>query len=60
MSQNSQLPTRSAMPGEVIFAEGATGNPVMYVIKEGSVEISIERGERRIVLSTLGRGQFFG
>lgn len=60
MSQTSQLPTRSAMPGEVIFAEGATGNPVMYVIKAGSVEISIERGERRITLSTLGRGQFFG
>jgi CRP-like cAMP-binding protein len=32
----------------------------MYVIKEGSVEISITRGERKVVLSTLGRGQFFG
>lgn len=36
------------------------GNPFMYVIKEGSVEISITRGERKVVLSTLGRGQFFG
>ncbi|MBI5898377.1 MAG: cyclic nucleotide-binding domain-containing protein [Rhodocyclales bacterium] len=36
------------------------GKPFMYVIKEGSVEISITRGERKVVLSTLGRGQFFG
>lgn len=60
MAQPQALPTRTASPGEVIFSEGGMGNPAMYVIKEGSVEISITRGERRVVLSTLGRGQFFG
>jgi CRP-like cAMP-binding protein len=60
MAQQQSLPLRTASPGEVIFSEGAMGNPLMYVIKEGSVEISITRGERKVVLSTLGRGQFFG
>lgn len=60
MAQQQSLPTRTASPGEVIFSEGAVGNPFMYVIKEGTVEISITRGERKVVLSTLGRGQFFG
>jgi CRP-like cAMP-binding protein len=60
MAQQQALPTRTASPGEVIFSEGNMGNPLMYVIKEGSVEISITRGERKVVLSTLGRGQFFG
>lgn len=60
MTQPQALPTRTAAPGETIFSEGAMGTPLMYVIKEGSVEISITRGERKVVLSTLGRGQFFG
>jgi CRP-like cAMP-binding protein len=60
MAQQQSLPIRTASPGEVIFSEGSMGNPFMYVIKEGSVEISITRGERKVVLSTLGRGQFFG
>lgn len=60
MVQPQALPVRTASPGEVIFAEGSMGNRLMYVIKEGSVEISITRGERKVVLSTLGRGQFFG
>lgn len=60
MAQQQSLPVRAASPGEVIFSEGSMGKPFMYVIKEGSVEISITRGERKVVLSTLGRGQFFG
>lgn len=60
MAQQQALPVRTASPGEIIFSEGAMGNPLMYVIKEGSVEISITRGERKVVLSTLERGQFFG
>lgn len=60
MTQTPALPTRSASAGEVIFAEGSTATPVMYVIKEGSVEISITRDERKVVLSTLQKGQFFG
>lgn len=60
MAQSQPLPTRTASPGEIIFSEGSVGNPFMYVIKEGQVEISITRGERKVILSTLGRGQFFG
>lgn len=51
---------KTASPGEVIFSEGYVGVPAMYVIKEGAVEISVSRGDARIVLSTLGKGQFFG
>lgn len=36
------------------------GLPAVYVIKDGQVEISITRDDIRIVLGTLGKGQFFG
>jgi CRP-like cAMP-binding protein len=36
------------------------GLPAVYVIKEGQVEISITRDDVRIVLGTMGKGQFFG
>ncbi|WP_298233657.1 cyclic nucleotide-binding domain-containing protein [uncultured Azohydromonas sp.] len=51
---------RSVSPGEVIISEGYVGLPAMYVIKDGQVEISVKRNDERIVLSTLGKGQFFG
>lgn len=47
-------------PGEVILSEGYMGLPAVYVIKDGQVEISITRDDIRIVLGTLGKGQFFG
>jgi CRP-like cAMP-binding protein len=46
--------------GEVILSEGYMGLPAIYVIKEGQVEISISRDDIRIVMGTLGKGQFFG
>jgi len=60
MKPEQTLPVRTLSPGEIIFTEGFEGIPVMYVIKEGRVEISIARDEKRLVLTTLGKGQSFG
>lgn len=48
------------LAGQEIFAEGASGD-LMYVILEGEVEIlkSAQGGSAK-VLSTLGKGEFFG
>ncbi len=51
---------RSLHPGEVIYSEGYIGKLSMYVIKEGKVEISTVRGDKKVILDTLGKGQFFG
>lgn len=51
---------RSVSPGEVILSEGYFGMPAMYVIKDGQVELSVTRDDAKVVLGTLGKGQFFG
>ncbi|MDZ5456136.1 cyclic nucleotide-binding domain-containing protein [Azohydromonas lata] len=51
---------KKVSPGEVILSEGYMGLPAIFVIKDGQVEISITRDDIRIVLGTLGKGQFFG
>lgn len=45
--------------GTVIFRQGDEGTS-LYVIEEGSVEISHGEGKGRIVLATLFSGQYFG
>lgn len=60
MGPQQSLPIRTVSPGETIFSEGSMGNPVMYVIKEGRVEVSIARGDQKVTLSTLGKGMFLG
>lgn len=45
--------------GEILFREGDPGNE-MYVVVDGCVEISIQQGNKRIVLARLERGDFFG
>jgi CRP-like cAMP-binding protein len=52
--------SRTAAPGEVIYSEGYAGEPVIYVIAEGKVEISTYCDEKKVVLATLGKGEFFG
>ncbi|MBI0325466.1 Crp/Fnr family transcriptional regulator [Burkholderia plantarii] len=52
--------SRTAAPGEVIYSEGFAGESVIYVIADGKVEISTQCDEKKIVLSTLGKGEFFG
>jgi CRP-like cAMP-binding protein len=50
---------RSVSPGEVVFSEGDSGDQ-MFIIQEGRVKISKNIGGREHVLSTLGKGDFFG
>ena len=45
--------------GEVIVRQGEIGD-CMYVVQEGTVEVVVESGNRQIVLSVLGKNQFFG
>ncbi len=55
-----QKNVRFYITGEVIFEEGSTGD-LMFVILEGEIEIlkSAQAGSAK-VLSTLGKGEFFG
>jgi CRP-like cAMP-binding protein len=50
---------RSVSPGEVVFSEGDSGDQ-MFIIQEGRVKISKSIGGREHVLSTMGKGDFFG
>ncbi|KPJ34381.1 cAMP-binding protein [Burkholderia multivorans] len=52
--------TRTAPPGEIIYAEGYAGEPVIFLIADGKVELSTRCDDQRVVLATLGRGEFFG
>src|SRR5437762_13673231 len=45
--------------GGVVFTQGDEGS-ALYLIEEGSVEISYGEGRGRVVLSTLFPGQYFG
>ena len=45
--------------GEVIYRQGDRGDS-MFVLQNGRVEIFQRRGEREIVLATLGPGEIFG
>ncbi len=50
---------RTVRPGEVIFKEGDTGDQ-MFIIQDGNVKVTRSLGGREHVLSTLGKGDFFG
>ncbi|PCE33725.1 cyclic nucleotide-binding domain-containing protein [Burkholderia ubonensis] len=52
--------TRTAAPGEVIYSEGFGGEAVIYLIADGKVELSTRCDEKKVVVATLGRGEFFG
>lgn len=45
--------------GEIVFQEGDEGN-AMYVINEGSIEISRKSSNDKVVLAELDSGDFFG
>ncbi len=45
--------------GQIIFQEGTHGDWI-YVIEEGSVEISKKMRGRRVVIEILPRGEIFG
>lgn len=50
---------RTVRPGEIVFSEGDTGDQ-MFIIQEGRVKITKSFSGREHVLSTLGKGDFFG
>lgn len=52
--------SRTAAPGEVIYSEGYAGDAAIFVIADGKVEISTYCDEKKVVLGTLGKGEFFG
>jgi CRP-like cAMP-binding protein len=56
----NQTWSRTASPGEIIYSEGFAGERVIYVIADGKVEISTRCDEKKVVVATLGRGEFFG
>ncbi|WP_233800366.1 cyclic nucleotide-binding domain-containing protein [Paraburkholderia sp. HP33-1] len=52
--------TRTAAPGEIIYSEGYSGESVVFLITEGKVELSTRCDDKKVVVATLGRGEFFG
>ncbi|RDU97421.1 Crp/Fnr family transcriptional regulator [Trinickia dinghuensis] len=60
MNQQRTSWTRTAAPGEVIYSEGFAGEAVLYVITEGKVELSTRCDDKKVVLATVGKGEFFG
>ena len=45
--------------GDVIFEEGSTCRE-LFVVLDGEVEIAKVNGDRKTVIVTLGKGEFFG
>jgi CRP/FNR family transcriptional regulator, cyclic AMP receptor protein len=45
--------------GDVIFEEGSSGRE-LFVVLDGKVEIAKINGDRKTVIVTLGKGEFFG
>lgn len=45
--------------GDVVFSQGDSGGE-MYIIQSGVVEVSRMRGDRKVVLTLLEKGDFFG
>jgi CRP/FNR family cyclic AMP-dependent transcriptional regulator len=50
---------RTVKPGENVFSEGETGDQ-MFIIQDGRVKVTKNLSGREHVLSTLGKGDFFG
>ncbi len=58
-SEESSLPRRSLMQGELIFEEGDVADSA-YLILEGEVEIFRGDGAKQVGVATLSRGEIFG
>jgi CRP/FNR family cyclic AMP-dependent transcriptional regulator len=55
----SRLPTKRLNPNEILFKEGSTGE-LAYVIKKGSVEVSVMTAGQKVVLAILEPPAIFG
>lgn len=60
MTDRAAVKIRTVKAGELIFCEGLHGMPCMYVVKQGHVDIFVTRDDKRVTLSSLGKGNFFG
>ena len=60
MQQQRTSWAKTVAPGEVIYAEGFSAESVLYVITDGKVEISTQCDDKKVVVATLGKGEFFG
>ncbi|OUL82156.1 Crp/Fnr family transcriptional regulator, partial [Paraburkholderia hospita] len=60
MQEQKSTWSRTAAPGEVIYSEGFGGESVMYVIADGKVEILTQCEDKKVIVATLGKGEFFG
>src|SRR5690349_697807 len=58
-SLSQRVETVDYEAGDVIFHQGDEGSS-LFVIEDGSVEISYGEGRARVVLATLFAGQYFG
>ncbi len=45
--------------GELIIKQGTEGD-CLFIIQEGKVEVIAESGDKEIILTELGQGEFFG
>jgi CRP-like cAMP-binding protein len=59
MSENNINRVKIFLKGDVIFHEGQPSDH-FYVLQKGEVEVSIRKNEKRVVIGTLGPGEFFG
>ncbi len=60
MKSKNQAPlVKQYLPGQVIFKEGSQGDKV-YIIKEGSIKITAQSGEKLVTLAVLNKGACFG
>lgn len=48
-----------AFAGDILYTEGMPAHH-LYVVKEGEVDLYLVREEKRVVIETLGPGQYFG
>ena len=60
MRQENTPLIRTVSAGEAVYTEGYAGNPCIYVIMEGRVEISTRYDDKRVVLTILGKDDCFG
>jgi F420-non-reducing hydrogenase small subunit len=59
MENSAELFGRLYATGSVVFRQGDTGD-AMYIIQSGAVEVSEAHEGREMVVSVLGKGDFFG
>ena len=55
-----RLEHRQTAEGEIVFRQGDSELPSLYIVEEGAVTIYYEENDTRVELTTIYPGQFFG